>query len=117
MTDYWFLIDKNAQNLAQIRGELFTRNAIASNNETNMVEVKAWGGGDEILIGIMGGTDSAWRSSLAWLSAPTVIQHGAASDPAIDQFVLEWRAAQAPNFDGNADGQRDSVSQRRAAWQ
>ena len=115
MTDHWFLIDRAAVNLAEIRSDCFERNAIITNNALNMIEVRSYSG-EELLIGIMGGNDQAWLGSLLWVNTAAVIWHGDAADANIDALVTAWREAQRPNRDADQDGNRDTTAQRKSWW-
>ncbi|TAH36534.1 MAG: hypothetical protein EYC62_02505 [Alphaproteobacteria bacterium] len=114
MTKNWyFLIGNNHADIQSIRDECALRHTLNSPG-SELSEVFSWSG-NERLIKVANG-DEAWQQQRDWINDLLFrpLQQGLEAD---DNIRWRWLEAQAPEFDGNEDGNPDTAQQRIDWWQ
>lgn len=114
MTNNWyFLIPNNHPDLQTICDECTAQHA---NNAPNseLSGIVSWSG-NERLIKVSGG-DETWQQQRSWINDLLfrALRQGIEED---DGIRWRWLESQAPEFDGNEDGNPDTEQQRIDWWQ
>jgi len=120
MTNWYFLINTSANNLAEIRAELFYKHAVSTNNQNEFSENISLDGETRLIK--VAGIDSAWISSQSWISdqSKCAWAYPQTNDPEYEGTiqVVRWTQAQDPEIDNSADENElpDTPEQRRSWW-
>lgn len=116
MAHYYFLINNNATNLAQIRTDCFLRHAISTNNQNELSEVLSFSG-DERLIKVADVTQE-WLDSKPWVIDTNIcLWYYPQGDEVGTGVIQAWTQAQEPEFDSTEDEIPDSNEERKSWWQ